>query len=551
MNQTDDLSRIMALPYCKPAIERAGNYTAALTRYFPNPYQLNPVQNAALSELQGVGGLIADAGVGDGKTLLALLLGSVIEVDKVFVFLPPKRVLGFEEEFAKFRPYFRIHPRLEVMTYSKISVRTDAITSMGVPRKSLWICDEAHCLAAPRTARTLRFMRGVEYWRSKGHTVYLAFMTGTLIKRSIKDYAHLAALALGLHSPLPLNSGLLEHWANVLDDNNLSFLGAKDYDALRPLLRGKEAHSLKDWREAYRQRIEGARGFVLSPNLSTDAPLYIRKLRRVIIPPDLLTQAKYIERTRQSPDGEIFPSDDAQTLSIRQLLCGYYYRAKWPKGAKDHDWLDARNRWNAQVRRVLARSLPGLETPGNVYNKYAANLVNEPGLVKKDLLYQDLAEWQKQKIKKPPDIEHVVLSTWLVEWVMNWLKTQPPTIVWYLDLAMGDMLRKHLPVYDRNNPLVKARAHHCGAAIGVFGEGENLQLWKNGLLVHPPASAKGWEQLLGRFHRQGQTEAVNFWVLAHHPIFDDLIESARRNAAFGRDMHSRERRLLIAEWSEQ
>jgi superfamily II DNA or RNA helicase len=79
----------------------------------------------------------------------------------------------------------------------------------------LIICDEVHYLKAASAARTKRFLR---YMRANPETKFVA-MSGTVTKKSIREYWHLLKLALPVDCPLPLRWVEMSDWANALDEN--------------------------------------------------------------------------------------------------------------------------------------------------------------------------------------------------------------------------------------------------------------------------------------------------------------------------------------------
>jgi hypothetical protein len=120
----------------------------------------------------------------------------------------------------------------------------------------------------------------------------------------------------------------------------------------------------------------------------------------------------------------------------------------------------------------------------------------------------------------------------VVDYAVRWARDGG--LVWYQDAAVGDALgRAGLAVYGPGT----APEHHQGAAaalsIRAHGTGRNLQRWARNLVLTPPSAGDGWEQLLGRTHRPGQTaDTVRFDVLAHHATIRAAFDTARAEARF-------------------
>ena len=88
----------------------------------------------------------------------------------------------------------------------------------------------------------------------------------------------------------------------------------------------------------------------------------------------------------------------------------------------------------------------------------------------------------------------------------------------------------------------------CIASVQSNSEGRNLQAWNAGLVVSPPSTGIAWEQLLGRFHRQGQeAEEVSYTVYLSCIENAADFEQARRDARRTQDSSGNAQRLLYGD----
>ena len=140
------------------------------------------------------------------------------------------RVLARRPETVKALSYERL------ANPSAVDTRIDFVPS-------LVILDEAH-----RVSRDSVVYRILQRLKER-HNPTIVCMTGTLMRRSLRDYAHLFALALDENSPLPRDPGEIDLWADALDENvpydrrarpdaicRLFDTPSKDLDTLRSLL---------------------------------------------------------------------------------------------------------------------------------------------------------------------------------------------------------------------------------------------------------------------------------------------------------------------------
>jgi hypothetical protein len=178
-------------------------------------FVFKPQQAAMLLEAAEVFGLFSTSAVGGGKTTIAPLFGRVMGARRAVLIIPPS---------LKAEVVGRVIPRLcrefdfeppTVLTYSDLSSAksTDLLERL---QPDLIIADEAHNLKNKNAARTKRFER-----YCKAHPeCSLVLMSGTMMRKSLRDFAHLLQLShRGGSAPITRQWKELEDWAAALDPN--------------------------------------------------------------------------------------------------------------------------------------------------------------------------------------------------------------------------------------------------------------------------------------------------------------------------------------------
>src|SRR6185369_16259330 len=198
---TEELDRILALPRRKFDPTDYPDMTA-LFALPGGTLQFRPLQSAMLWEAANADGLLANAGVGSGKTLVTLALGAALQAGNVLLLVPAhmrEPLLTVEMPF--YGQHFEmpvVGQGFHVLSYEEIS--SEAGEQLLADLKPDWvICDEAHHLRNKRAFRTKAIIR----FARANPSVKWAFLSGTLTTDTIKDYAHLADLAFKERSPLP------------------------------------------------------------------------------------------------------------------------------------------------------------------------------------------------------------------------------------------------------------------------------------------------------------------------------------------------------------
>jgi hypothetical protein len=530
-----ELKRILAIERRPPVVGAAD--TPDMTPEFRKPggtQTLWPAQSAALYEARKQGGLLAPINVGGGKTLISVLIGSAVGAQRIVLLVKPSlKSKLVEVDIPKLSQHWKLPlDRLRVVKYSQLSLASSADILEEI-KPDLIVADEAHELRHRTAARTKRFLR---YMKEHPECGFVG-MSGTLTRRSLKDYQHLSELALRKNSPLPLHHPTLEEWADALDvgdepmapgallqlctDAELQEVGRlTDPIEIQHVVRG-----------AFRRRLVETPGVVATEETAVDASLTIEAVRPPV--PRAISDALDDVRKKWEIDGEELLDALSVARVLRQVAAGFYYKWKWPNDEPDTEWLNARRDWFREVREILKRSRKGLDSPLLIANAC------ERG----DFDSANFEAWRKVKDRKPPPVEAIWIDDFLVKAALAWAhdKNSKPGILWYSWRAVGEKLAQSgLPFFGPGEKasaeLIKidAKKHPIIiASIKAHGTGKDLQGYANHLVTTPPSGGVEWEQLLGRSHRPGQlADEVDFKVYVHTLETEGAFRNAVRDAGY-------------------
>ena len=188
----------------------------------------------------------------------------------------------------------------------------------------LIIADEAHRLKNPRAACTRRVARYM-----KDHpTVPFVALSGTIMRHSIKDFAHLLIWALKDQAPVPLDKDELEEWAQCLDDD----------DPMARMAPGPLGATVEEAREGFQRRLTSHPGIVIYQSEDTAASLRIEALEYQV---NAATEGafKVLRAEWATPTGYTFSEAIMLWKFARELALGHW--VEWDPHAPQ-EWLDAR-----------------------------------------------------------------------------------------------------------------------------------------------------------------------------------------------------------------
>lgn len=522
-----DLDRILALPRRVPPNPDAlvGLMTSQLRRENTackcDPErgciaQLLPVQAWALLELQLYRRLFGPIGVGHGKTGIDVLAAMVTPGVRTAVLLLPASLRDqfLEKDFPAWSEHFHTpnlaggrwftpgRPVLHVMGYEELGRenRRAWLTSL---QPDLVIGDECHRLKNPDAGCTIRVDRLFErYPETMG-----AFMSGTITRDSIKDFAHILRWAYKREAPVPLHLTELDRWAEALD--------ASDWPAPAGELSRLGGANARD---GFRTRLHVCPGTVVSGDVdSCEASLVVYKRSPTI--PDPVREALRQVREWERPDGD--PLDDLarRAACSREVAQGFYYTWRFPRGEPVpviEEWLRRRKAWAREQRDILADRVEHLDTPYLVQQAAERCLQGVPATADAPVVdTMHWSRWRDYRDRVQPETGCPVwVDDFLVRDAAEW-GDEAPGVVWYDSTAFGEALHAMTgwPMYPGGTSpeLVERGDRTVICAIDAHGTGKNLQMFSRALVVGPLD-----EQLVGRHHRKGQrADQVEFTIYTH------------------------------------
>lgn len=524
---------------------------------------LRPVQTWALVEGASVGGVLGPIGVGHGKTLLDLLMAMVVPDCRVAVLLLPPSLKAqlLEVDWRFYSQHWKLpnlaggkwltpgRPLLHVVAFSELSGSKNSDLLSRIKPDTL-IIDEAQSVAQPTAARTKRLMR---YLREHPE-VRVFCWSGTLTKRSLRDYGHLASASLKDGSPLPRTWMALEEWASALDPAVIQ----SPPGALVKLTKPGELV-----RDAFRRRSNETAGVINSASDDSCESSLVISQRMLDAPPTIRDMIKKLENDWNRPDDEPLVDILQVAACARELACGFFYRWIWPRGeskAVRDAWLEARKAWASELREKLKRAGEGLDSP-KLLEDAARRFHKARDIAKTEI---DMPRWDSEcwprwdevRDTALPSTEAVWIDDYLVKDAASWLQEEIG-ICWYEHTAFGKAVEKasRMPRFgagrDASSDILREdgrRSMVC--SILAHGTGKNLQMFKRNLVANPPSDGAAWEQLLGRTHRQGQlADEVLVDVYRHTAALAKAVDKARDLADYIQGVLGAPQKLVAkADW---
>lgn len=510
----------------------------------PHTRPLRPVQ-AAILELASrqaqheALGLLAQVGVGRGKSLAFMLLPEVFDAQRPILMLPPDMVEQTLADRFEWGKEYRFRP-VDIVPYSKLS-HHESTALLRKKNPDLVMADECQALANSKAARTRRLHRLFE----SNPAIRFVGMTGTLSTRDIRQYAELAFLALRDGSPLPANEDHLDHWAAILNPGGKPTQSSwVTFAPLCPAVltsRGTKRRGLA--RQAYRKRLGTTPGFLLTKASSCAAQLLLRR-ESPVLSDDVHEAIRVLQQEYRMPDGTDEVDAVAIARAVSQLSMGFYYVWDWPDGKADEEWVNARRDWAGVVRDYLSgHAREGCDSPFLVEQELRL------GRIESDIMTGILATWDAQREKPPPPVKPIWLDYGPLLHAIAWSRQRKRAFLWFQSRAVGEMLNAFgIPAFWSGRP--DPGQHPIAAlSITVYHKGKNFQAWNDQLILEPPPNPATWEQLLGRTHRQGQTAAqVYASIYQHTDPFRTRLTTAQARAEYVQATTGQLQKLLHARW---
>lgn len=507
-------------------------------RRSPSARPLYPIQAALLEcahrqlPIPGAG-LLAQAGVGRGKTLVFALLPAVMGSVNPLLFVPSDMLDDTEAARWEWAQEYHI-PQCRVVGYGQLST-AKATSLLQDLQPDLILADEVHALKNVTAARTRR----VVWYLNHNPECRLIGMSGSLMSRSLRDFAGLSIIALRERTPLPRQDDELEAWCNVMDPNG------EPSDANLALVAQLEdgvEHEREALRSALNRRLGSAPGFLLTEESACGAPLLLKG-----VSPPLSEAVKEalegLESNATLPDGTPLVEAIEMARARKQLALGFYYQWDWPDGEVDVEWMEARSTWAKTCDDYLkTHARPFFDS------RFLVEARLREGKISSDILSNALAAWDLQRHKPPPPTVPVWLDYQPVSWALQRAYANGPALVWFRSRAVGELLQAFgLPAYWHGRPSPDHKV--VALSTKVYYKGKDfLTPWNYQLVLQPGSCPLEWEQLLGRTHRGDKEKEVTTEIYQHTEALCRAMATAVRDASAVQSVLGQRQKLLIARY---
>ena len=538
-NIPPDIQRILEVPI---EYDQDVNVERISTQFrLPTGTQtLRPIQAKMLTKAKQAGGLVALVACGEGKTLTTLLLPVVLGAKRPLLLLPASMRAQHASDRIEYGQHWDTPP-MDVMSYEGLSSPAQ-IERLQELKPDLVIADEAHLLKNLKSAR----VRRLEAYLMRSGASFCA-LSGTLVSRSLTEYAHLLNWALKIWSPLPRENQYIRDFALWVEEHQASPRVISWFKALEsrfdlPETKRKEA--------TIHQRLRTSRGVVITASEQVGASLYCYE-RKISVPDSLkdaithaLDTGSVVSAASDILDVDTLdslwesrelwtPDDSVASRACAQLVCGFLYVWDWGSRGEDKEWIFARRAWGVAVRYCLAH---GWDSPALLERAIRSGKADvHPWII------DDFNAWEAVRHRPPPMTRAVWLDEYLIDDVVQWVEQQKePPIIWCQLGALAKRIAQRLdcPLYGGGSEASKRleankkKAHTCVASISAHGTGKNLQAWGNQIVVHPLAHPARWEQMLARTHRKGQLRDTVSATVYTHGLFGRAFNKAKKDADY-------------------
>jgi hypothetical protein len=366
-------------------------------------------------------------------------------------------------------------------------------------RPDLLIMDECHKVKNDKAAVTRRVKR---FLKANPGCKVIA-LSGTITKRSLKDYAHIARWCLPHTCPVPQTDDDLEAWSAALDEKVQAYQRLSP-GALRLFVSGyfpdqdaDPVGSLAAARQAYRSRLVETPGVVATQDGKLGVSLNIEPSGDGGKCPKIEEAFKLLREKWATPDGQLFADPLTLARHARSLCLGVWYR--W-KVQPPEEWLLPRRAWASECRSLIKTNGRGLDSEKHIVQHLHLYPESRP-------IYD---AWASVKSTFTPETVPEWVSDEALNHAEKWLK-DGPGIVWVKHTFYGLELarRTGLPYYrqgglDAQKRFIEDHPTNQSmiASIDSNGTGRNLQAWNRTLLMSGLSNGEQLEQLIGRTHRE-------------------------------------------------
>jgi hypothetical protein len=509
--KSHDFNRVRALPVrdersYPPGLVEELTWLCATSAGLAKGVKLRDVQAKALYDLGTYKQGFFPMRVGSGKTLVTFLGPRMVGAQRPILITKAALLKKTENEWRDEAKHWKVSQQLRMLSYELLG-RVSGADKLDLIKPDMLLLDEGHLAKNKRAAVTRRLDR---YIKANPKTI-VVILSGTIMKKSIKDFAHLLEWSHGQSSPLPLYAATLIEWAEALDEG-VNLFQRRDPGVLMDLMPPSGSIPPDDAnaaaRRVFQRRLNATAGVVISDTTEDfTGSLIINALE---YSPSEATDAnfKILRDTMCRPDGWALAEAMHVWAVARQLALGLHYT--WDP-APPQEWLDARKQWAAFVRDELSspRSLAlNVDSELQVANGVLRGEIDDD--------FGILEHWQKLKPTFTIDPKDVWHDDTALKVCAEWLKDHPRGIVWCEHQFFAKTLSRvtGVPYYgakglDAHGNFIEAHPEGSPviASIAANCTGRNLQFkWSDNLVTAPPSDSERWEQLIARTHRIHQPQ---------------------------------------------
>ena len=561
VSNSPEFHRVASLPRRTWTEASATQLADLLTPLLAKPggtQKLRPVQAQALHDAGICMGGFFPVRVGGGKTLTSLLVAYVLGLRRPLLLVPASLKTKTKKECRELCKHWRIpFEILRIESYEQLSTPQSKDMLFNYGPDGI-ITDETQRLKNPKAACTKRV---AHYMKEHPETVFVA-MSGTITKRSLKDYAHILKWCLKHIAPLPNPYNEMEDWAQALDEKQQSIArvhpGALLQLATQEDYLEADGDEVRAARIAYRRRLTQTPGVVSTVEGYQGASIFLETevLAQKECAAGIEGAFAHLRHDGLTPDD--WPLTDAMSVwrHARELALGFYYR--W-NPRPPPEWLLARKIWYTHIREILKHNNLHLDTDFLVTKAVKNGQIHREGAL------DALETWKVQEARPDftPNTEAVWIDDTVIQKVAAWLRSHPRGIAWVEHTAFGERLAATtgLPFFSRQgkdaqgrtfwDPVINPNGYRgaCIASVSSNATGRNLQwAWSDNYIVSCPPNGLQWEQLLGRMNREGQeSDEINVHVLLACIEHYDALERALSDARYIEDSTGQAQQLLYAD----
>lgn len=481
----------------------------------------------------GPQGIVGMVGCGHGKTLIAQIAPAVFGAEYPLILVPAAVKPQFEREAKRWSAWYPTDlPPDACLSYETLS-SPKATRLLDARRPDLIVCDEAHYLSSTDSSRWKRLNR----YLAANPDCRLVILSGTLIRASIGDFAHLVQWALRGASPLPQGfvAGTLAAVIDAAGEPRSS-----DLDYVSRVLATPYGHApdRDGCRSGFRDLLARTPGFVVSPGLSADTSIRGSLFQGPERPENLAEALENLAGSWGLPDGTLLVDGLEFDRYSRQLTFGFYSR--WKPGTLDERWVSARKAWGGVIRSYVTYG--NYDSPAIVEDAAkSGNLTNSAQRAYSDWVSVRGLEPESETVwlENGKSFVRSLTESALAE-------AGSDALVWYRSTALGGVLSEILPVHGAGStPPIEGSA---AVSVPVHGTGWDGWRYHKNIVLEPPTNAAQMEQLISRTHRTGQTRDVLCWFYVGSPYLRKCLGKIGDGARFIGDTTGEPQRWAIMDW---